>query len=80
MTLFDAAILNFLFNEGYTTKLHAAKIQDISLEATANALYKRINSLCKESYIAKGLAEGHAHTYYLTTKGIEFYKENLDNE
>jgi len=58
----------------------AVKIEDIPLDAKPNTIYRRLKMLCKAGLVGKGLLEVNASTYYITPKGIDFYKESIGYE
>ena len=73
-------ILDSLCKAGLTSRLKAAKIIEIDIDAKPNTLYSRLAILCKAGLVSKGLSEGHAHTYYITTEGVEFLAEDIKEE
>jgi len=78
ITLLDAAILDFLYTEGYKSKINPVKQTDIALDIKQISLYKRLTVLRGAGLIEQGLLNGHAYTYYITPKGIDFYLEVVD--
>ena len=75
ITLADWAILHFLYTDGYDSRLRAVKLADIDVDKKPDSLYKRLKTLCNAGFVSKGMSDSRLHTYYITPRGIEFYKE-----
>ena len=78
----DWVILHSLYEQGYVSRLSAARIADIDVDKKPNALYKRLMILSKAGFVCKGMSDGYSHTYYITPEGIKFSEDDnqIDEE
>ena len=37
-------------------------------------IYRKLKKLLKDDYIIQGMNDDHAHTFYLSTKGLKLFK------
>ncbi len=68
------AILGFLCKNEVNNKVKALTLADIHGKLTSlksPTIYKRLSSMIKEGYIAEGIKEGRANTYFITEDGIK---------
>ena len=85
MNRLEYLILKTLFNSGCTGEdkhisMTITEIMDmnsdgdICLLGTRITIYRKLKKLLKEGYIIQGMIDDHAHTFYLSIKGLELFK------
>ena len=47
-----------------------------NLLGTRTTIYKKLKKLLSMGYVAKGSMDNHAHTFYLTEKGIALFERS----
>lgn len=72
----DYLILGTLHSGGFNDYYHAitiAEIMDLNNGALGKrmTIYKKLQKLVEEEYVAKGIIDNHSDTYYLLEKGIK---------
>ena len=77
----DYLILDTLHGSNMTDQFHSMTIEEI-MEETGNVLgvrmpvYRMVTKLVKLGYLATGVLDNHANTYYLTNDGRKLFKED----
>lgn len=71
----DYLLLGTLYKGGFKDYYHAITITEMINEnngalGTRMTVYKKLQRLVEEEYIAKGIIDNHSDTYYLLEKGI----------
>ena len=79
----DYIILKLLESKSAKSPLVGMTINEIEAELDSIAanitLYKRVKTLIKQEYIAKGVKAGKADTFYITDAGIKIKCEGEKN-
>lgn len=72
-------ILLVLDGNSAVNKISAMPLKEIAKSedfgCKENTLFKQISGFRKDGYVDTGLKDGHASTYYLTKKGLEFVQK-----
>ena len=73
-------ILEALRTNGAVDKYHGMTISEINddtegLLGIRMTIWRKIRKLVEQGYIAKGIMDKRADTYYLLEKGMKIYKE-----
>lgn len=80
LTRNDYRIIDFLYNKGCLTKIYALKLQIIA-DGTDLSIYKirdAVKLFLNLGIINEGAKDVRAKTYYLTEKGQEIARENIE--
>jgi DNA-binding PadR family transcriptional regulator len=79
MNRLSLLIIGILLHHEATNATNAMSLAEIieceEFQIKANTIYKQLKDLESKSFVACGLKDGKAHTYYVTLKGINFLKE-----
>lgn len=78
-------ILSILWKVGATNRLSSMTVKEIATSEDfglkENTIFKKLKYFEKSGYIDRGLKEGHADTYFITSAGSEYLeKERGKNE
>lgn len=69
-------VLSILRQNGATNKLSSMSVQEISdteeFGYKPNTIFKKIKEFEEGGYIGRGLKEGRADTFFITSAGCEF--------
>ena len=81
MTRMVIPVLFVLYANGATNKFDAMTISEMLTKEECSGfsysgIYKACTALFNEECVQLGLSSGNAYAYYLTKKGIEYYKES----
>lgn len=72
-------ILSIINDQNATGKLKGMTIKDIAdaekLGCMENTIYKQLKQFIDAGYVAAGVKDGHANTYYITETGKEFLRK-----
>lgn len=84
MTKNAIPILCALYDCAADDEFSAATISDIEkmeyVNLSYSTIYNELNEMYLRKYVALGCKEGHSHTYYLTEKGINTYRNKILKE
>jgi DNA-binding PadR family transcriptional regulator len=73
----ELLLLAILRNEGAIDRVKALTIdqciseEDELLQTKYNTIYKIFVRMRKDGYVARGLSDENAHSYYITKKGLD---------
>lgn len=78
-------ILDTLYRLECKDKFHSMTIAELLLEnegvlGARMTVWKKMKKLVEVSYVAKGIIDNHADTYYLTESGINLIEEGGNRE
>lgn len=73
-------VLSILKTNGAVNKLCSMSVREImeterDYGYKENTIFKKCRAFERAGYIGRGLKEGHAYTFYITTKGCDFLEE-----
>ncbi len=76
MNLLGFLILSIINDQNAIGKLRGMTVKDIAdsenLDCMDNTIYEQLKQFIDVGYIAQGVKDGHANTYYITDSGKEF--------
>ncbi len=79
----DLTIMQVLYSgdaSSCTTGMTISEIMDdlfdVGIERSRWSIYRRLNGLVENGYVAKGILENHADTFYLLTKSKQIIGGN----
>ena len=74
-------MLSILNSNGADSKYQAMSVQEIKeaecLEYEPDTFYRQLKKFVIDGLVGQGAKDGHAHTYYITSKGIDSLKEDM---
>lgn len=72
-------ILSIINDQNATGRLKGITVKDIAdieqLGCMDNTIYKQLKQFIDAGYVAVGVKDGHANTYYITESGKEFLRK-----
>lgn len=74
MNRLDLLIMKKLKEDNAVNAVNALTIDEVNQEKTVCSrvyLNKKLNHLCNQGFVAKGVMARQASTYYITPKGLE---------
>lgn len=73
------AILDVLLNNDCKTRLRSMTVKDLEEQVNIKGItiYKKISKLQSFGYVADGIKDGRANTYYITQLGVDKLQEEL---
>ena len=75
----DLALLKTFLDGNHFTKVTGVLLKNISLDRKNHTIYNRLVRLQSKGYVGRGYRISNADTFYITPKGIEFYREEMMN-
>ena len=81
MSKLDAYILDYMVTHGCVNEFKSIRIHDLEVfTVTFRTVSNRLKSLVKRGYIACGMMDARAKTYYITQDGLKYYKEVISDD
>lgn len=79
MNLLGFWILSILYDQEANTRLKGMTVNDIdateNLGCEKNTIYKQLHQFIVGGYVALGIKDGHANTYYITNNGVVYLRK-----
>ena len=73
----DLALLKIFIDGNHFLKVTGLLLKDINLDRSAHTIYNRLVRLQSQGYVGRGYRISNADTFYITQKGIDFYREAM---
>jgi DNA-binding PadR family transcriptional regulator len=75
-------ILSILKHQKATVKVNGMTFYDIAatedLGCKENTIYKQLKQFVASGYVALGVKDGRANTYYITKSGLEYLRKESE--
>ncbi len=79
MNLLGFLILSILNDKDANARLRGMTLKDVAeaenLGCIDNTIYKQLQQFINSGYVACGVKDGHANTYYITESGKEYLRK-----
>ena len=74
----DLALLKDFIEGSHLSKTTGIMLKDMNLDRSGHTIYRRLVRLESRGFLGRGFRISNAYTYFITQKGIEFYREAIN--